>query len=47
MRQEIAYLLIVLTVAGIALSLWLASRKARRNRRSKLRMDIVRKDPEE
>ena len=46
MRQEIAYLLIVLTVAGIALSWLLASRKARRNRRSTLRMDIVRKDPE-
>ena len=46
MRQEIAYLLIVLMVAGIAVSWWMASRKARRNRTSTLRMDIVRKDPE-
>jgi hypothetical protein len=44
MRQEIAYLLIVLLVAGISISWWVAARRARRSRRSTLRMDIRKKD---
>ena len=44
MRQEIAYLLIVLLIAGISISWWLAARNARRNRRSTLRVDFFKKD---
>ena len=44
MREEIAYLLIVLLIAGITVSWWLAARSARRNRRSTLKVDFFKKD---
>ena len=44
MRDEIAYLLIVLLLAGISLFWWVTARNKRRNRRSSLRVDIMKKD---
>lgn len=43
MRQDIAFALIALLVGGVSISWWLAVRKKRRNRRSSLRVDILKK----
>ncbi len=43
MRQDIAYALIALVVAGVSIFWWLTVRKNRRSRRSSLRVDILKK----
>lgn len=43
MRQDIAFALIALLVACISIFWWVAARKKQRNRRSSLRMDILKK----
>ncbi len=47
MREEIAYLLVVLLLAGIFIFWWGAVRKRGRNRRSSLRVDILKKGRDE
>jgi hypothetical protein len=47
MRQDIAFALIALLVAGISISWWLAARNKRRTRRSSLRVDILKKHADE
>ncbi len=47
MRQDIAFALIALLVAGVSISWWVSLRKKRRNRRSSLRVDILKKHADE
>ena len=43
MRQDIAFAMIAFLVAGLSIFWWVAARKKRRNRRSSLRVDILKK----
>ncbi len=43
MRQDIAYALIALLVAGVSIFWWMTARRKRRSRRSSLRVDILKK----
>ena len=44
MRQDIAYALIALMVIGVVTAWWLGARKARRNRKGHMRIDLFKDD---